>query len=228
MQRPILISTGNLSRDSLAGQVAVVTGAGRGIGYEAARALAWLGACVVIAEFDRDTGRAAARSITDEMGTGAATFIQTDVGDERGVNRLARLAVRTHGKVDIVLNNATIAPIGAVKDKLVRDWDLVAAFAPRWRNSARAGWNGRYSSASGSSATSRKVRGCPSSNGLRYCELVLKRIPCQRKDQFDEDDDRQDSESRAVSRNERDSLPCEDRQHERQGQDPGHACGKKR
>lgn len=39
-----------LSRDSLAGKVAIVTGAGRGIGRELARALAWLGAKVIIAE----------------------------------------------------------------------------------------------------------------------------------------------------------------------------------
>jgi NAD(P)-dependent dehydrogenase (short-subunit alcohol dehydrogenase family) len=52
-----LIATGTLTRDSLAGQVAVVTGAGRGIGFEAARALAWLGAHVCIAEIDKQTGR---------------------------------------------------------------------------------------------------------------------------------------------------------------------------
>ena len=44
-----LIGTGKLRRSQLEGQVAVVTGAGRGIGYETARALAWLGAKVVIA-----------------------------------------------------------------------------------------------------------------------------------------------------------------------------------
>jgi NAD(P)-dependent dehydrogenase (short-subunit alcohol dehydrogenase family) len=39
----MLISEGNLPRDSLEGEVVVVTGAGRGIGYEEARALIWLG-----------------------------------------------------------------------------------------------------------------------------------------------------------------------------------------
>ena len=84
-----LIGTGNLRRDALAGQVAVVTGAGRGIGFEAARALAWLGARVVVAEIDRKTGREAAARISAEMGAGAAVFIHTDVGRERSVTRLA-------------------------------------------------------------------------------------------------------------------------------------------
>ncbi len=54
---PMLISTGSLTRQSLAGQAAVVTGAGGGIGYEAARALIWLGARVVVAEIDSKTGK---------------------------------------------------------------------------------------------------------------------------------------------------------------------------
>ena len=48
--KPLIISTGSLTRSSLAGKAAVVTGAGRGIGLEAARALCWLGARVVVAE----------------------------------------------------------------------------------------------------------------------------------------------------------------------------------
>ena len=56
----MLIATGELRRDALAGQVAVVTGAGGGIGFEAARALLWLGAKVAIAEIDEAAGSEAA------------------------------------------------------------------------------------------------------------------------------------------------------------------------
>ena len=123
MNEPPLIGTGNLARDTLAGQVAVVTGAGGGIGFEAARALAWLGARVVVAEIDAKTGRTAAARISAEMGAGSAVFIRTDVGDERSVARLARRIERTFGRVDIVLNNAAVAPIGAIKDRPIGDWD---------------------------------------------------------------------------------------------------------
>jgi NAD(P)-dependent dehydrogenase (short-subunit alcohol dehydrogenase family) len=54
---------------------------------------------------------------------GAVMFIHTDIGDERSVTELARQAIHAYGKVDIVLNNATFAPLGAVIDRPIRDWD---------------------------------------------------------------------------------------------------------
>jgi NAD(P)-dependent dehydrogenase (short-subunit alcohol dehydrogenase family) len=119
----MLIGTGSLTRQSLAGQVAVVTGAGGGIGFEAARALVWLGAHVVIAEINRPAGREAAARLMEEWDTDTVTFVHTDVGDQHSVNRLSRQILHSLGKVDIVLNNATIAPLGAVKDVSIKDWD---------------------------------------------------------------------------------------------------------
>ncbi len=119
----MLIGSGTLNRKSLAGQVAVVTGAGGGIGYEAARALVWLGARVVIAEINGSTGRSAAARIEEEFGPCSALFVRTDVGDKQDVARLAKKAQRAYGKVDIVINNATVAPLGAVKDVPIDRWD---------------------------------------------------------------------------------------------------------
>ena len=119
----MLIKTGSLTCQSLARQIAVVTGAGGGIGFEAARGLVWLGAHVVIAEINRSTGRDAVARLEKEFGADTATFIHTDVGDRRSVKRMSRQVVRSFGKVDIVLNNATIAPLGAVKDVSILDWD---------------------------------------------------------------------------------------------------------
>ncbi len=120
----MLISTGNLSGDSLKGQVVVVTGAGRGIGFETAKALTWLGASVVIAEIDEKNGKQAIESLEREFGKGKASFIKTDVGNEKDIEQLAEESVREFGKVDTVLNNATVFPIGAVKDKSIEAWDV--------------------------------------------------------------------------------------------------------
>jgi NAD(P)-dependent dehydrogenase (short-subunit alcohol dehydrogenase family) len=122
--KPILISTGNLTPTSLADQVAIVTGAGGGIGFETARALAWLGAKVVIAEIDKKRGKAAAERINAEMGAGKAGYIPVDVGDEGSVQNLARQVIRNLKKVDIVINNATVAPVGAVVKTPILDWDV--------------------------------------------------------------------------------------------------------
>lgn len=119
----MIIETGNLSRHSLAGKIAVITGAGGGIGYEAARSLLWLGCRVVIAEINPQTGRQAAQRLSQEFGPGLAVFVRTDVGDEGSVKNLARQAERNYGQVDIVLNNATIPPLGAVKDMDIQAWD---------------------------------------------------------------------------------------------------------
>jgi NAD(P)-dependent dehydrogenase (short-subunit alcohol dehydrogenase family) len=107
----------------LKGEVAIVTGAGRGIGYEAARALAWLGAKVAIAEINEKDGKTAAENIQHEFGTDTAIFVKTDIGNDTDVEHLFKEVCRKWGKVDIVLNNATVFPMGAVKDTLIEKWD---------------------------------------------------------------------------------------------------------
>lgn len=120
---PMIIETGSLTRHSLTGKIAVVTGAGGGIGYEAARSLLWLGSEVVIAEINPKTGRQAAQRLNQEFGPDVALFVRTDIGDEGSVKNLARQAERSYGQVDIVLNNATLAPLGAVRGVDIKAWD---------------------------------------------------------------------------------------------------------
>jgi len=113
-----------LTQDSLKHEVAIVTGAGRGIGHEAARALLWLGANVAVAEIDEKTGKASVESLEKEFGKGKAIFVKTDVGDDKDVEKLAGEVLKRWGKVDIVLNNATVFPIGEVKDTPIKKWDF--------------------------------------------------------------------------------------------------------
>jgi len=119
----MLIATGRLTQGMLAGRIALVTGAGGGIGYEACRSLIWLGARTIIAEINKKNGQESAARLNEEFGADSAFFIHSDVGDEKSIQRLAKEALRHYGKVDIVINNATIASLGAVKDVPISDWD---------------------------------------------------------------------------------------------------------
>ena len=119
----MIIETGNLTRGALDGKAAVISGAGGGIGFEAARALLWLGCKVIIAEMNAESGRRAAEKLNQEFEGQLAFFVRTDVGSEASVRRLARQAEQLCGHLDIVINNATIAPIGAVADVDIKTWD---------------------------------------------------------------------------------------------------------
>lgn len=108
---------------ALRGETVIVTGAGGGIGYEAARALLWLGANVVIAEIKESTGARAAQMLAGEFGEERVLFVPTDVGDEASVQNLYLESTRQYDKVDAVINNATIAVLGTVKDVPIEKWD---------------------------------------------------------------------------------------------------------
>ncbi len=119
----MLISTLGVRPDALHGEVVIVTGAGGGIGYEAARALLWLGASVVIAEINGQNGRTAEVALEREFGKDRVLFVQTDVGDAASVANLYKLSVMAFEKVDAVINNATIAVLGNVVDVPIEEWD---------------------------------------------------------------------------------------------------------
>ncbi len=121
--KPLVISQLGLKQDALQGETILVTGAGGGIGFEAARALLWLGANVIIAEIDAAKGKQAEDQLVAEFKPGRAAFIQTDVGDEASVEKLYQASLHRFGKVDGVINNATIATLGLVKDLPIEEWD---------------------------------------------------------------------------------------------------------
>lgn len=120
---PLIISKLGLNPDTLRGETILITGAGGGIGYEAARSLLCLGANVIIAEINQTTGQQAAESLSDEFDPGRVCFIPTDVGDEASVQNLFKASIRRFGRVDGVINNATIAVLGEVKDLPIEQWD---------------------------------------------------------------------------------------------------------
>ncbi len=118
-----IISQLGLKPDSLRGETIIVTGAGGGIGYEAARGLLWLGANVIIAEINIASGNEAAEKLAREFNEKQVCFVHTDVGDENSVQHLYQEAIGRFGKVDGVINNATIAVLDQVKDLPIEQWD---------------------------------------------------------------------------------------------------------
>ena len=87
----------------LAGRVAVITGAGSGIGLASARRLAAEGAKVVCVDRDATSGKAAAEEVD-------GLFIEADVTDEDAVRGMYERAVAEYGSLDIAFNNAGISP----------------------------------------------------------------------------------------------------------------------
>ncbi|MDQ6619205.1 MAG: 3-oxoacyl-ACP reductase FabG [Pseudomonadota bacterium] len=90
----------------LDGRVAIVTGAGHGIGKAYAQRLAMEGAKVVVAELDGPAGEAVAVEFREQKLD--ATAIRTDVSSEESAQAMARHAIATFGRIDILVNNAAI------------------------------------------------------------------------------------------------------------------------
>ncbi len=91
----------------LVDQVAVITGAGSGIGRATAKKFAREGATVVAADINADTGEETVASIQEEGGE--ATFQTVDTSSYESVEALVAQATERHGRLDIMFNNAGVA-----------------------------------------------------------------------------------------------------------------------
>jgi 2-deoxy-D-gluconate 3-dehydrogenase len=117
----------------LDGKVAVVTGGGRGLGAAAAWALAEAGADVALLARSEEQLVGTAREIEDATGRKVLSCI-CDVSDEASVDEAASLTVATFGRVDVLVNNAGIAPVAPLLDlelaelRRVLDVNVIGAF----------------------------------------------------------------------------------------------------
>ncbi len=107
----------------LEGRTALVTGAGRGIGAETARALARAGARVTVAARSRDEVEETARSIRD-LG-GEALVITCDVTDERQVDDMVAASTEAWGPTDILVNNAGTSSSNPLHRVTLGEWRRV-------------------------------------------------------------------------------------------------------
>ena len=112
-----------IPRNVLDGKLAVITGAGGGIGREAAAVLVQMGARVVIAELDEAKGQQTCRWINGRAGREMAWSFAVDIGSAEQVDRLVRFVTTRLGEPDILIHNAAVVSIGAVEEVDPEDWD---------------------------------------------------------------------------------------------------------
>jgi NAD(P)-dependent dehydrogenase (short-subunit alcohol dehydrogenase family) len=107
----------------LSGQVAIVTGAGRGIGRATALELAQMGADVVVAEVDRE---GAERTAAEVKGLGRrVSVVRTDVTSRADLKAMAERARAEFGRIDILVNNAGIYRAALPLDVTEEHWDAI-------------------------------------------------------------------------------------------------------
>lgn len=107
----------------LNGQIALVTGAGSGIGRACALALSEAGATIVAADIDL----AAAQATADYIASGQKRAIATpvDVGDLAQIDAMVKAAIAEYGQIDIVVNNAGVTRAADIMDLTEADWDRI-------------------------------------------------------------------------------------------------------
>ena len=109
----------------LENKVALITGAGSGIGREAALLFAREGASVVVAEVADDAGKRTAAEI--EKAGGRAHFVHADVSRSDDVRAMVEAAEKAYGRLNVLFNNAGVFPDadGSVLDTDEETWDFV-------------------------------------------------------------------------------------------------------
>jgi NAD(P)-dependent dehydrogenase (short-subunit alcohol dehydrogenase family) len=109
------------------GRVAVVTGAGGGIGHSIAAKIVAAGGSVVIGDLNDDRGREAVRSMGER-----GRFVHVDVSDEPDVEAMIAAAVGSFGRLDALFNNAGIGgAFGPITEQSVEAWDATFAVNTR-------------------------------------------------------------------------------------------------
>lgn len=111
----------------LKNKVAIITGAGSGIGRAAALAFAREGAKVVVADWAEAGGNETVKLIKKLSQKYQAIFVKVDVANSGDVKNLVKQCLAKYGRVDILFNNAGIVKMGSLHETAEADWDQVIA-----------------------------------------------------------------------------------------------------
>jgi len=103
------------------GQVAIITGAAKGIGWGIAKVFSQKGAKVVVVDWDEETGIKTAEEL--RKAGGEAIFIKCDVSNEEQVKAMIDKTIETYGRINVLVNNAGIGVYKSILDATSEDWD---------------------------------------------------------------------------------------------------------
>jgi NADP-dependent 3-hydroxy acid dehydrogenase YdfG len=106
---------------NIAGKVVVITGASSGLGEAAARLLSTQGATVVLAARRAERINALASELT--AAGGQSLSVATDVRNREQVQRLVDTAIKSFGRIDVMLNNAGVMPLAPLEGLKTEEWD---------------------------------------------------------------------------------------------------------
>jgi len=107
----------------LQNKIAIITGAGSGIGRGIALAFVKEGAKIMVADWSEEGGKETVGLIEKERGE--AVFVKTDVSKVADIEAMVKICLDKFGRVDILVNNAGIVKFGALHETPEADWDAV-------------------------------------------------------------------------------------------------------
>ncbi|MFH1997912.1 MAG: SDR family NAD(P)-dependent oxidoreductase [Patescibacteria group bacterium] len=108
---------------NLQNKIAIITGAGSGIGQSTALSFVKEGAKVVVADWSEQGGKKTVEQI--HAAGGEAIFIKTDVSKSKDIDKMVKACLGKFGQVDILVNNAGIVKFAPLHEMSEKDWDQV-------------------------------------------------------------------------------------------------------